>query len=61
MKSKTTTRPIVIRPTVVAPDPEALQAGVDRRLAHRFGVSVALAGTFAALAGIGPHAREARQ
>ena len=60
MKSKTTTRPIVIRPTVVAPDPEALQAAADRHLAHRFGVSLALAGTLATLAGVGPHVREAR-
>lgn len=58
--SKPKNRPIVIRPTAAVPDAEALQAGVDRRLAHRFGVSLALAGTLAALAGVGPHAREAR-
>lgn len=50
----------IIRPSEVAPDPAAIQAGVDHRLAHRFGVSLALAGTFAALAGVGPQMREAR-
>jgi hypothetical protein len=61
MKTKINTRPIIIRPSEVAPDPASIQAGVDRHLASRLGVSLALAGTFAALAGLGPQVREARQ
>ena len=60
MKPKTHNHRITVRPSELAPDPASVQAGVDYRLAHRFGVSLALAGTLASLAGIGPHMREAR-
>lgn len=58
--SKPNIRPIVIRPTEVVPDPTLLQAGVDQRLAVRFGVSLSLAAVLSSLAGIGPQTREAR-
>ncbi|WP_267428230.1 hypothetical protein [Methylobacterium sp. GC_Met_2] len=60
MKSKTNTRSIAIRPTEAIPDPAALQAGVEQRLAYRYGVSLPVAALLSGLAGIGPQAREAR-
>jgi hypothetical protein len=60
VKSKTYSRSIVIRPTESIPDAEAMQARVNERLAHRWGVSVPVAAVLASLAGIGPQVREAR-
>jgi hypothetical protein len=60
VKSKTYSPPIVFRPHEATPDTAAVQARIERRLADRFGMSDPVAAVVAALAGIGPIAREAR-
>ena len=61
MKSKTNTRSIATRPTEAVPDAPAVQAAIERRLADKCRVSLAMAAVYSGLAGIGPQAREARR
>lgn len=60
MSRNTTCRALAVITTEPAPDSIVVQAAIDRRLALRLGVSLPVAATLAALAGIGPQTREAR-
>lgn len=57
----TVTKSLTYRPTEATPDSAVLQSVINRRLALRLTVSLPVAATYAALAGIGPQSREARR